>query len=64
MMVENSLLYMIIQVDPNHPNKQSQNIKLLKCSEDYVKKIVYNMNRNEWDNFEYYYQSWEVEIVC
>lgn len=64
MMMENSLLYMIIQVDPNHPHKQSQNIKLLKCSKDYVEKIVYNMNRNEWDNFEYHYQSWEVEIVC
>ena len=55
---------MIVQVDPTHPHKQSQNIKLLKCSEDYVKKIVYNMNHNEWDDFEYYYQSWEVEIVC
>lgn len=60
----NSLFYMIVQVDPTHPHKQSQNIKLLKCSEDYVKKIVYNMNHNEWDDFEYYYQSWEVEIVC
>lgn len=53
-------MYMIVQVDPTHPARQSQNYKLLS-KEDQADKLVYNLNANKWDKFEYHIETWEVD---